>query len=272
MKVCRPLCFTWLAFLWSGNTQSIVAQAYAASVMTVEISDDNPTKIHHRSEMETEENSESLLSDSNGVQKLLAEDRRNLHSSNTSDVKDSSEAIETSETLTTTSQKSGFMITDILSGAAARSSAAATLAAVAVSSNSPSPTGIKSSRSHTSIMAAAAAAAVAENDFRARISAAAAALSAAARFNPQSLPILSENTSRTEILLNSSVGSPQLFMHPHAAAAAAAAAAAVSSGSNIAPMAQPSNDLSGDDLSDHDSVSGKGEPSGCFDIGKCELI
>ena len=114
---------------------------------------------------------------------------------------------------------------------------------------------------------AAAAAAVAENDFRARISAAAAALSAAARFTPQSLPILSENATRTDILQNPSVAS-QLFVHPHAAAAAAAAAAvAVSSGNTT--ITQPSvNDLSGDDLSDHDSVSGKGEPSGSFDIGK----
>ena len=115
---------------------------------------------------------------------------------------------------------------------------------------------------------AAAAAAVAENDFRARISAAAAALSAAARFTPQSLPILSENATRTDILQNPSVAS-QLFVHPHAAAAAAAAAAAVAVSSGNTTITQPSvNDLSGDELSDHDSVSGKGEAGGCFDIGK----
>ena len=234
--------------------------------MTIETSGDNCQNTKRHSKMESEENAECPSFDTNQIQELSAEEhKRNLHSDKTSDEKHLSEGIETPETLTTTSQKSGFMITDILSGAAARSSAVATLAAVAVSSSS-SPTSIKSSRSHTSIMAAAAAA-VAENDFRARISAAAAALSAAARFTPQSLPILSENATRTDILQNPSVAS-QLFVHPHAAAAAAAAAAvAVSSGNTT--ITQPSvNDLSGDDLSDHDSVSGKGEPSGSFDIGK----
>ena len=231
--------------------------------MTIETSYDNSQNTTRHSKMESEENTECPSFDTNQIQELSAEEhKRHLHSDKNSDEKHLTEGIETPETLTTTSQKSGFMITDILSDAAARSSAVATLAAVAVSSNS-SPTSIKSSRSHTSIMAAAAAA-VAENDFRARISAAAAALSAAARFTPHS--ILSENATRTDILQNSSVGS-QLFVHPHAAAAAAAAAAAVSSGNTT--ITQPSiNDLSGDDLSDHDSVSGKGEPSGSFDIGK----
>ena len=152
--------------------------------------------------------------------------------------------------------KSGFMITDILSGAEGRGM-----------SPKSSPTLPK----NASIMAATAMAA--ESDFRARISAAAAALSAAARFAPQSLPLLSENTTRNDIVPNSTVVS-QLFVHPHAAAAAAAAVAAatVSSGSNIGPIAQTFlKDLSEDDISDHDSVSGKADPHGCFDTGKITL-
>ena len=220
------------------------------AVMTIETLDDNSKETYSKSKMETEESRKE-------VQKLTVDGHQ---SENISDER-VSEAVETAETFTATSQKSGFMITDILSGAATRDSAAATLAAVAATSNSSSP-----SQSHSSIMAAAAAV-VAENDFRARISAAAAALSAAARYNPHSLPLINDNISSTEMIQNSSVSS-QLFVHPHAAAAAAAAAA-ISSGGNTAPITQPSvNDLSGDELSDHDSVSGKGEVGGCFDIGK----
>merc|ERR1712117_398603 len=96
--------------------------------------------------------------------------------------------------------KSGFMITDILSGAEGRST---------------SPNSAATLPKNASIIAASAMAA--ESDFRARIS-------------------------------------------------AAVAAATVSSGSNIGPLAQTSlKDLSEDDISDHDSVSGKAEPHGCFD-------
>ena len=213
--------------------------------MTIETTDDISKKSY--SKMETEVNRKCPSSQDSSAE----EQKCNLQLIKTSDKNNLSG---TTETLTT-SQRSGFMITDILSGGVARNSAAATLDSLAVLPNLSSP-----SQSHTSIMAAAAAA-VAEKDFRARISAAAAALSVAAQFTPQTIAILPENHSRTEILHSSPVGS-QLFVHPHAAAA-------VSSGGKFAPISQATvNELSGDDLSDHDSVSGKGETSGCFDLGK----
>ena len=219
--------------------------------MTVEILDElnNSGDIPRRLIMDTDiTQTHYPSSDSNGMQ-LSTVKQQNKDTMDTEKISDS---IESSPT--TTSHKSGFMITDILSSAAARNSAAVTLAAT----TSLPETGTKSSLGHSSIIAAAAAAVAAENDFRARISAAAAALSAAARFNPQSIQISTENSASTE-MLPSSVGS-QLFVHPHAAAAAAAAVA-ISSGNNLNSV----NDLSGDDLSDQESVSGKA--SGPFEIG-----
>ena len=220
--------------------------------MTVEIFDElnNSGDIPRRLVMDTEINQTHYPSSSNGMQ-LSTVEQGNKNTMDTEKISDNTES-----SPTTTSHKSGFMITDILSSAAARNSAAVTLAAT----SSLPVTGTKSSLGHSSIIAAAAAAVAAENDFRARISAAAAALSAAARFNPQSIQISTENSSSTEVL-PTSVGS-QLFVHPHAAAAAAAAAA-ISSGNNLHSV----NDLSGDDLSDQESVSGKAELSGPFEIG-----
>ena len=206
--------------------------------MTIEIL--NTIKKRNHLEMETVEKRECPLSNT------LIEDSGAEKNDTDSNAKN--ELSETPRTLIAL-PKSGFMITDILSGAEGRGM---------------SPNSSQTLPKNASIMAATAMAA--ESDFRARISAAAAALSAAARFVPQSLPLLSENTTRNDIVPNSTVVS-QLFVHPHAAAAAAAAVAA-SSG----PLAQTSlKDLSEDDISDHDSVSGKVEPHGCFDTGKMTL-